>query len=220
MKGAVIMLIKKKEIVAAALVVLIGCSGYLNWSYQDTMTVRDGESYIETGKRLGEAQLVNSEAEVEEESTEAKPEEAAEKTNSEKDESAKNDTEDKGEVEATRNSNASYFENAKYERENSRSKSMEILNQTCSNSSFDEETRRKAGDKIIAETQNMEAEHEIESIAQSKGYNEICAYIHDEGAVITVRKEGFSQEDAVKLTELTQEQTGIQANNIKVVNVN
>ena len=213
------MLIKKKEIVAAALVVLIGCAGYLNWSYQDTMTVRDSESYIETGKRLGEAQLVNSEAEVEE----GEPEESSEpveNTNSEKDESAKNDTEDKGEVEATRNSNASYFENAKYERENSRSKSMEILNQTCSNSSFDEETRRKAGDKIIAETQNMEAEHEIESIAQSKGYNEICAYVHDDGAVITVRKESFSQEDAVKLTELAQEQTGIQANNIKVVNIN
>lgn len=213
------MLIKKKEIVAAALVVLIGCAGYLNWSYQDTMTVRDSESYIETGKRLGEAQLVNSEAEVEEGKPEADSE-PAEKTNSEKDESAKNDKEDKGEAEAARNSNASYFENAKYERENSRSKSMEILNQTCSNSSFDEETRRKAGDKIIAETQNMEAEHEIESIAQSKGYNEICAYVHDDGAVITVRKEGFSQDDAVKLTELTQEQTGIQANNIKVVNVN
>ncbi|MDO5398100.1 MAG: SpoIIIAH-like family protein [bacterium] len=212
------MLIKKKEIVAAALVVLIGCAGYLNWSYQDTLTVRDGESYIETGKRLGEAQLVNSEAEVEEnENTE---QQAAEQTNSEKDKAAKNDTEDKGETDAARESNASYFENAKYERENARSKSMEILNQTCSNNSFDEETRRKAGDKIIAETQNMEAEHEIESIAQSKGYNEICAYVHDEGAVITVRKDGFSQEDAVKLTELTQEQTGIQANNIKVVNVN
>lgn len=213
------MLIKKKEIVAAALVVLIGCAGYLNWSYQDTLTVRDGESYIETGKRLGEAQLVNSEAEVEENGNTEKTEET-EQTNSEKDASAKNDTEDKGEINATRESNASYFENAKYERENARSKSMEILNQTCSNNSFDEETRRKAGDKIIAETQNMEAEHEIESIAQSKGYNEICAYVHDEGAVITVKKDGFSQEDAVKLTELTQEQTGIQANNIKVVNVN
>lgn len=224
MKGAGRMLIKKKEIVAAALVVLIGCAGYLNWSYQDTLTVRDGESYIETGKRLGEAQLVNSEAEVEEENKsgdQAKNEEqpeTAEQTNSEKDQVAKNDTEDKGEVKIE--SNEAYFENAKYERENARSKSMEILNQTCSNNSFDEETRRKAGDKIIAETQNMEAEHEIESIAQSKGYDEICAYVHDEGAVITVRKDGFSQEDAVKLTELTQEQTGIQANNIKVVNVN
>ena len=60
------MVLKKKEIIAASLVVLIGLAGYLNWSYQDTVNVRDGESYIETGKKLGEAQYVNSVEEVEE----------------------------------------------------------------------------------------------------------------------------------------------------------
>ncbi len=54
------MVLKKKEIVAASLVVLIGVAGYLNWSYQDTIKVTDGESY-EEAKRLGEAQYVNSE---------------------------------------------------------------------------------------------------------------------------------------------------------------
>lgn len=52
------MVLKKKEIIAAALVVLIGVAGYLNWSYQDTIRVTDGESY-EEAKRLGEAQYVN-----------------------------------------------------------------------------------------------------------------------------------------------------------------
>ena len=65
------MVLKKKEIIAAALVVLIGMAGYLNWSYQDTVHVRDGESYIETGKKLGEAQYVNSVEEVDENSGEA-----------------------------------------------------------------------------------------------------------------------------------------------------
>ena len=39
------MVLKKKEIIAAALVVLIGVAGYLNWSYQDTVKVTDGKSY-------------------------------------------------------------------------------------------------------------------------------------------------------------------------------
>lgn len=56
------MVLKKKEIVAAALVVLIGVAGYLNWSYQDTIKVTDGESY-EEAKRLGEAQYVNADGE-------------------------------------------------------------------------------------------------------------------------------------------------------------
>lgn len=52
------MVLKKKEIIAAALVVMIGVAGYLNWSYQDTLKVTDGESYDEA-KRLGEAQYVS-----------------------------------------------------------------------------------------------------------------------------------------------------------------
>ena len=66
------LVLKKKEIVAAALVVLIGVAGYLNWSYQDTVRVTDGADYIETGKKLGEAQYVNADADaVSENSTDA-----------------------------------------------------------------------------------------------------------------------------------------------------
>ncbi len=54
------MILKKKEVIAAALVVMIGLAGYLNWSYQDTVKVRDNEDYIETGKLLGEAEMVSS----------------------------------------------------------------------------------------------------------------------------------------------------------------
>ena len=42
------MIFKKKEVIAASLVVLIGLAGYLNWSYQDTVSVRDNDSYVET----------------------------------------------------------------------------------------------------------------------------------------------------------------------------
>ncbi len=49
------MVLKRKEIIAAALVVLIGVAGYLNWSYQDSVHVSDNEVYEKTGKKLGEA---------------------------------------------------------------------------------------------------------------------------------------------------------------------
>lgn len=207
------MILKKKEIIAAALVVLIGCAGYLNWSYQDTMTVRDGESYIETGRRLGEAQLVNSEAEnVEAQSEDA--DEVAEETAADTQENAEVPA-----VETQSDSDGSYFENARYERENSRAKSLEILNQTCANDSFDEETRRKAGDKIIAETDNINAEQEIESIAQSKGYSDICVYVSDGSATVMVKKEAFGEEDAIKLSELVCEKSDLSADAVKIVEV-
>lgn len=185
------MVLKKKEIIAASLVVLIGLAGYLNWSYQDTVTVRDGESYIETGKKLGEAQYVNSVEEVEE--------------------TAEN-------VE-TVSDDGGYFEQARLDKESSRSKSLEILNKTAENQSFDEETRKKAGDKIMIQAQNIEKENQAESIAKSKGYNEICVYANEDNVTVTVRKDGFSEEDAVRLTELVSDNFKISAKNVKIVEV-
>lgn len=215
---------RKKEIIAAVLVVLIGCAGYLNWSYQDTINVTDNESYVETGKKLGEAQYVNSDVEVEDSSASMAPQ-ATSKTDSEMSEAEKNEDEaeqtasDGAASEIMEDTNGTYFETAKYERENSRSKSMEILNQTASNESFDSETRKKAGDKIIAEAENIEKEQEIESIAQSKGYSEVCAYVNGEKINIMVRKENFGQEDVIKLTEIATDHLGIPASNVKIIEV-
>ena len=191
------MVLKKKEIIAASLVVLIGLAGYLNWSYQDTVNVRDGESYVETGKKLGEAQYVNSTEEVEE----------------------NGDAEQTSENVETVSGDSGYFEQARLDKEKSRSKALEILNEPAGNNSFDEEIRKKAGDKIILQAQNVEKENQIESVAKSKGYNEICVYADEDKATVTVRKEGFSEDDVVKLTEIAADNLKMSAKNIKIVEV-
>ena len=212
------MVLKKKEIIAAALVVLIGTAGYLNWSYQDTIKVTDGDSYIETGKKLGEAQYVSSVEEVEEN---GETEETAGDAEEGQEENAAETSEDKGgeaSVETVSDAGG-YFEQAKLDRENSRAKSLEILNQTAENTNFDEEIRKKAGDQILAAASNLEKETEIESIAQAKGYSEICVYIDEEKVNISIRKDGFSGEDVVKLTDIATEQLQIPAKNVKIVEV-
>ncbi|MGN0149629.1 MAG: SpoIIIAH-like family protein [Clostridia bacterium] len=206
------MVLKKKEIIAAALVVLIGTAGYLNWSYQDTIHVTDGESYIETGKKLGEAQYVNSVEEVEENSQTAAPE----NTKAENQETSNNES---GAVVETAADTGGYFEQAKIDKENSRAKSLEILNQTAENVNFDEEIRKKAGEQILNTASNVEKETEIESIAQSKGYSEICTYVDENGVNIMVRKEGFANEDVVKLTDIATAELGISAKDVKIIEV-
>lgn len=199
------MILKKKEIIAASLVVLIGVAGYLNWSYQDTIRVQDGESYVETGKKLGEARYVNAPGEIEEPEQSGDAQEGEEKTEQT--------------AETVSDTNGAYFEQARLDKENSRSKSLEILNQTASNESFDAEIRKKAGDKIIAVADNVRKESEIEGIAQSKGYGEICVYVDENEANVMVRKDGFGDEDAVKLTAIVTEQLKISAQNVKIVEV-
>lgn len=217
------MVLKKKEIIAASLVVLIGVAGYLNWSYQDTIRVQDGESYVETGKKLGEAQYVSSDTVAEETSTdnaEQNDGEQAEETAVTEDNGEQaTDSQESNVTVETASDSGNYFEQAKMNKETSRSKSLEILNQTAENESFDADIRKKAGDKILEEANNVQKESEIESIAQSKGYREICVYVDGNEANIMVRKDGFSDEDVVKLTSIATEQLKISAQNIKIVEV-
>ena len=165
------MVLKKKEIIAASLVVLIGVAGYLNWSYQDTIRVQDGESYVETGKKLGEAQYVSSDTVAEETSTdnaEQNDGEQAEETAVTEDNGEQaTDSQESNVTVETASDSGNYFEQAKMNKETSRSKSLEILNQTAENESFDADIRKKAGDKILEEANNVQKESEIESIADS-----------------------------------------------------
>ncbi len=212
------MVLKKKEIIAASLVVLIGVAGYLNWSYQDTIRVQDGESYVETGKKLGEAQYVSSDT-VAEETSMDNGEQAEETAVTEDNGEQATDSQESNVTVETASDSGNYFEQAKMNKETSRSKSLEILNQTAENESFDADIRKKAGDKILEEANNVQKESEIESIAQSKGYSEICVYVDGSEANIMVRKDGFSDEDVVKLTSIATEQLKISAQNIKIVEV-
>ena len=185
------MVFKRKEIIAAALVMLIGMAGYLNWSYQDTVQVKDGESYIETGKKIGETELVNEDTS-----------EPAQETIS-KNETNKND----------------FFETAVTEKETARSKTLEILNQTASNQSFDKEVRKEAQERILDIARITEKETAVENIARAKGYEKICVFVNEDSADISVKKDNFGEEDVVKINEIAQNQLGIPTKNIKIVEV-
>lgn len=207
------LVLKKKEIIAAALVVLIGVAGYLNWSYQDTVRVTDGADYTEAAKKLGEAQYVSTDANAVE--TEDKKEEAS-KTNAKAD-TKKSSKSEKEEKSAPAVSTEEYFAKAKTEKETSRSKALEILNKTAENESFDEDTRKNAQQKILDMASNTEKESIIESIARAKGYNDISVYIEGESADIIVQKDNFSEKDVVVLKEIAAEQLEIGPSNIKIV---
>lgn len=197
------MVLKKKEIIAGALVLLIGVAGYLNWSYQDTVRVTDNDTYVETGKKLGEAQYVNATADgVEDTQQSGQPETQAPSAAAE-----------------TKQGDSNYFATAKSEKETARSKSMEILKQTAENESFDADIRKKAQEQILAQSQNVEKETAIENIARAKGYEEISVYIDGDAVDIAVRKAEFSENDAVILKEIATEQLKISSKNIKIVEI-
>ncbi len=173
------MVLKRKEIVAAALVVMIGVAGYLNWSYQDVLKVTDGEEYLETSKKLGEAQLVNSKV-----------------------------TED-----------TNHFEDARKNKETSREKALDILNQTAQNESFDEETRKKAQDEILNIAKNVEHEAQIENTIKAKGFEDASVYIDSGSVEIIVKRDGFTDKDALLISEIATSRLSIPHSNVKIIPV-
>ena len=181
--------LKKKEVVATALVVLIGVAGYLNWSYQDTIHVTDGGSYLEEVKKLGEAEYVSSDK------TDVTEEENAEETAA----------------------LASYFTEAKLSKDNSRSKALEILNQTATNESFDSEVRKQAQNKIVAIAENTEQEAILENVARAKGYKDISVYIDGENVEIIVKKKDFSSQDVKTIKEIVTSELLTSSKNIKII---
>lgn len=184
------MILKKKEVIAASLVVLIGLAGYLNWSYQDTVKVRDNDSYVQTGKILGEVEMVSSSNEAVEEN-----------------------------VPTSSVENTAYFEDAKANRESARASAMDILKQTSENSDADEATRSQAGEKLIQCAENIEVENTIESVAAAKGFSEVCAYVNEGSAIVTVRYDGLDETQTAILCEIVTDATGVGMDKIKIVEV-
>ncbi|MGN0162203.1 MAG: SpoIIIAH-like family protein [Candidatus Ornithomonoglobus sp.] len=203
---------KKKEIIAASLVVLIGMAGYLNWSYQDTVRVQDNESYVATGKTLGEAEMVSANNEVTEEDANNAESETADAE--ETDESEDTEDENNGVTQGT-----GYFEDAKMNRESARASAMESLKATASDEKIDEKTRALAGERLVEAAADIEKESQIESIAQAKGFPDLCAYVNDSTATITVRSDGLTDEEVIKIKDIVTSGTNISADRIKIVQV-
>lgn len=210
------MILKRKEIVAASLVVLIGMAGYLNWSYQDTIQVTDNESYVQTGKTLGQAEMVlaNNEVTVETEENTKNEEKTEKKTEKNKEKKDKDDSEPTVSVKE-----GAYFDDAKMNRETARAAAMESLKATAADDSMDEATRTLAGQKLVECADNIETESRIENVAASKGFKDICAYVNEGSATITVKSNGLNDDDVLKLKDIVVSSADISADNIKIIEV-
>ena len=112
---------------------------------------------------------------------------------------------------------AEYFTEAKMAKDNSRSKALEILNQTATNESFEGDVRKQAQNKIVSIAENTEKETIIENVAKAKGYKDISVYIDGESVEIIVKKNNFSSEDVKTIKEIVTSELDTSAKNIKII---
>lgn len=179
----------KRNAIAAAIVLFVCGAVYLNWSYtQDT----------EAGKNLGEAALVGSQ----------------------RDDLLKKDTDQaKEEGKEAAAESGTYFSTARLNRQQARDNALSLLQEAAQ----DEKAAQTAVDEANAAIQTMAdytmTEAQIENLVTAKGYADCVAFLGENSisVVVSAVETGLTETDAARIGEIVMEQTGLTADQIKII---
>ncbi len=217
------MSIKKNHVIITALVVMIAAAGYLNYidstpgdvsevmltDEGDIAAVSDDEVAVndENPEILGEAAL---------EETTAKAEESgkAEKTEENTEEAASPDA---GTAVFVNSSNdSSYFVQAKLDREQSRNKQKDMLNEMLNNENIDAEKKNEVTTAMLQIQQRIEKETAAESMIEAKGFNEVYVRIDDDTVDVVVDKAELTDAEIAQIEDIIKRKTGVSADKIRI----
>lgn len=188
------LVVRKRQVAALALILLIGVAGYLNLTIQKSNTDPGvAVMYTEASKKLGEAKMVNS---TESEATET--------------EDGKNNTEAVS---------ADYFTNARMEREKKRGESIEMLTGLLNSANADKEAKENAENQIARLARFTEQETQAENMIRAKGYGNCVVYMGENVTTVAVETNGLNEIDAAVITDLVAQGGEIAANQVKIVEI-
>lgn len=197
----------KRNAVVAVMAVLVCSAVALNWMYT-------GQEVQESGKLLGEAQLVSGKGETEpgEDPSGASPEEnagAAEETGAPPDE---------GMV----YTGSDYFASARLTRQQARDNAISLLQDAAEQENADTAVANEASQGIQVLASYTLAEAQIENLVTAKGYTDCVAFMGDESVSVVVSTQSgeLTAEDVAKITDITMTETGFPAGNIKIMAAN
>lgn len=191
------MVFKRKEVLIGALILLIGVAAFINFNYAGD-TTGDGTQTVSAPTQQEEQ--TQAQAEDEQQSQQTRKMGEAQYVSSSTDENA-------------------YFAEARMNRENSRSKAIEMLNGIINNTNIDAESRQKAQEDIMKYASLTDQEAACENLIKAKGFADAVVFVNEPAANVTVKSEGLSTTDVAKIQEIVNAQTGIEIKNIKIVEV-
>lgn len=203
-------ILKKNQMMIAALAVMIAAAGYLNYSGKIFPKEKKAQ---ETGAELANQELLD----ISEEDLEA---------NASTDIESQDKTGEDGSVEGTPGeavltsgtANAVVAE-AKVTREQVRAKNKETLQQIIDSENLSEEQKQDAVNQMVAMTDLAEKEVAAETMLASKGFSEAVVSLTQDGADIVVNAAELSDANRAQIEDIITRKTGIAAQNIVITPV-
>lgn len=183
------MVVRKRQIIAAALVLALGSAVFINWYYnrpsvKNANTRPSVEEVENTGGNLGDAKLVNSSGVSES---------------------------------AASGKSGDYFASAKLRKSSAHDEAAEILNKVIKDSSSDSAAVKEATDALKALSNAVKLEGDIESLIKAKTGSECVVIINNGTVEVIVAKGTLNDTVILQIKEIVLKQTGFSAENITIV---
>ncbi len=197
------MIISKKHIVLASLVLVLSAAVYVNWIFAKN----DGTDYDITAK-------LNQDAVTETETIASVPD-AQEDTATASDKTL-GETEL---VDAKTVASEDYFALASIAKLQARDEAIDTISLILNDENADEAQRTAASDKALKLSDHIEAETGIENLIKSKGFTDCMVYLTDDAASVVVKCSDMDSAKATAIKELVLTEHHILAENITVIDL-
>ncbi len=202
---------KKNQVVIAALTVLLGVAGYINFS-GNTVDLAKGD---ESNEEYTEVAFVETDME------EGAGEVTLEDIEAEENIELNSDEEDIGEAVFTSvDSTPVSLINIKLNREQTRSKSKEYYLEIINGDGMDEVAVQSATDAYMKMTEDMEKESEAETLLNAKGFTNAIVSIGEDSVDVVIGKNEITDVEKAQIEDIVVRKTGCSVDEIIITTVN
>lgn len=198
-------IIRKNQIIIAALAVMIAAAGYLNYSGR---IFGGKDDAAQTANELASQELLD----ISDEELEASGEIASQ--DSEATDGTVEGT--PGEAVLTSAEADSVVAEAKVTREQVRAKNKEMLMEIIDNENLSDEQKQDAVTQMVAMTDLAEKEAAAETMMASKGFSEAVVSLTADSADVVVRASELSDANRAQIEDIITRKTGISPENIVI----
>lgn len=202
-------LLKKNQIIIAALAVMIAAAGYLNYSgrlFPDDRDAAQANSELANQELLdiSEEDLASASGDIESQDSEG-------------DDGTVEGT--PGEAVLTSGEASAVVAEAKVTREQVRAKNKETLLEIINNETLSDEQKQDAVNQMVSMTDLAEKEAAAETMLASKGFSETVVSLTTDTADVVVNAAELSDANRAQIEDIVTRKTGVAAENIVITPV-
>jgi len=205
----------KKQIVIAALVLILGAAVYLNWQFADVPSTPTGGVVSGSGDESAPSDTGGEESLAETNGGTQQSDEAQESAES----SGQKVLGEAAFVNAQVLSGDAYFASARLARSKARDEAIATISAVLDDDALTEDDKKEASAKAMSITDAIEAESRIENLIKAKGFADCMVYITEQSASVVVKSDGLTQDQATQIKNIVVSEGDIKGENISITEI-